>query len=92
MSGDSFERPSADTSEERHITVAGQVWIVRAGGAGLTGTGRWGLAPVEAVHFYRAGETRPAYEALVERGRWRELYDGELAALLARAVVVPPAG
>jgi hypothetical protein len=49
------------------------------------------IAIVEAVHFYRPGESRPRFEALIARGRWSELFDAELAALLGSAVPVAPA-
>jgi hypothetical protein len=81
----------AEDADQRLLEVSGQQWVVRAGGAGATGTGRWGLAPIEAIHFYRPGEARPRFEALLPRGRWQHLFASELAELLARATPVPPA-
>jgi hypothetical protein len=82
---------AGEPGAERQFVVDGSEWIVRSGGEGAAGTGRQGLAPVEAVHFYRPGEDRPRYEALLARGLWLQLFDTELAALLRMAVPVPPA-
>lgn len=81
--------PDNAAAGERRVLVDGREWIVRTGGNGLAGTGARGLAPVEAVHFYRPGEDRPRFEALVGRGTWLRAFDDELAALLATAVPVP---
>lgn len=82
----------AGQAGERHLEVDGVQWVVRPGGRGATGTGRYGLALIEAVHFYRPGEPRPRFEALVAVGQWLQYYDEELAVLLRTAVPVPPAG
>jgi hypothetical protein len=91
MSVDASPSEAVGQSPERRLTVAGAEWIVRSGGTGAAGTGGTGLAPVEAVHFYRPDETRPRWEALVARGRWPDLFDDELAELLRSASPVPPA-
>jgi len=91
MSGGDADADVGESPAERRLMVAGEEWIVRSGGTGAAGTGREGLAIVEAVHFYRPGESRPRFEALIARGRWSELFDAELAVLLGSAVPVAPA-
>lgn len=81
----------AGQADERHLEVDGVRWVVRPGGRAAAGTGRYGLALIEAVHFYRPGESRPRFEALLAAGQWRQYHDVELAGLLRTAVPVPPA-
>ena len=69
----------------------GELWLARPGGTGAAGAGSRGLAPIEAVHFYRPDETRPRFEALIARGRLAHLHAAELAALLRTATPIPPA-
>jgi hypothetical protein len=90
MSGGGAEEAAGAGPAERRLIVAGEEWIVRSGGTGAAGTGSEGLAIVEAIHFYRSGELRPRFEALIARGRWTDLFDEELAALLGSAVPVAP--
>jgi hypothetical protein len=90
MNGEAAGGEASEPGSVRHLVVDGVDWTVRSGGLGDAGTGRQGLAPVEAVHFYRADEDRPRFEALVARGAWQQLFDSELAALLRTAVPVPP--
>lgn len=62
-------------------------WIARVAGVGAGGTGKVGMAYLVAVHFYRAEEPeRPVREALLPRGSFEGLFDGELVALYARGV------
>lgn len=75
---------------EREFEADGEPWRARAAGAGLAGWGERGTAPVEAVQFYRPGESRPRYEALIGRGRLPYLHEAELVTLLRRATPVPP--
>lgn len=77
--------------DELEFEVAGESWIARPAGAGALGWGSQGPAAVEAVHFYRPGESRPRFEALIGRGQLACLYPEELAALLRSAAPVPPA-
>ena len=79
-------------TDGRSFEVDGQAWIARPAGAALAGWGTRGVAPIEAVHFYRPGESRPRFEALVGRGRLPWLHAAELAVLLQRATPIPPAG
>lgn len=68
----------------------GETWVARPGGVGAAGWGERGVAPIEAIHFYRPGEDRPRFEALVGRGRLPWLHAAELQELLRRASPVPP--
>lgn len=76
---------------ERAFEHEGTRWIARAAGGGAGGTGGLGLAHFVAVHFFREGAERPAYEALLAWGRFEHLHRDELAALLAAATPIPPA-
>lgn len=70
----------------------GEPWLARAAGKGAGGTGSYGLAMVEAVHFCRAAEpVVPLYEALVAAGTLAGMFPDELCALLrqARRIVTP---
>ena len=44
-----------------------------------------GLAPIALVRFYEEGDERPRCEAIIAAGRFTELFEAELAALLASA-------
>ena len=76
---------------ELTFEVDGVTWTARSGGQGAAGWGSRSPAAVEAVHFYRGEETRPRFEVLTGRGRLAHLHPEELAALLRRALPVPPA-
>jgi hypothetical protein len=85
------ELPQGD-EVERWFDVAGKSWIARLQGKGACGTGAYGLGLVEAVHFFEGdAPERPVREALLPRGRFAGLFEGELAELLARAtpIVLP---
>ena len=83
-----------DTPESAGLSfeLDGEPWVARAAGAGVAGWGSRGVAPIEAVHFFRADEPRPRFEALIGRGRLPWLHPAELQALLRTAVPIPPAG
>lgn len=90
--------PGTDASVERADPVTevsfeadGETWLARIAGVGAAGWGTRGVAPFEAVHFHRAGESRPRFEALLGRGRLPWLHTSELQDLLRRASPVPPA-
>jgi hypothetical protein len=85
------ELPQAE-GIERRFEVAGRSWIARLQGKGTSGTGAYGLGLVEAVHFFDANDPeRPVAEALLAHGRFADLFDVELAELLAHAtpIVLP---
>ena len=77
----------------RHFECDGVEWLAWTSGASAYGTGRYGPASLEAVHFAKADAAgQPAYEALVPAGRFYGLFDEELATLLRTASkVVDPA-
>ena len=85
----------ADPVETRSFEGAdGKRWGARVAGKSVNGTGGYGLAMVEAVHFYDPdAPQRPIAEALLARGRFMNLYDEELRTLHARATPIaePPA-
>lgn len=73
------------------ILIDGVEWIAHPSGLGAYGTGHWGLAPVEAIHFARAeAPNKPVLEALLTYGRLECLYPDELIALFrdARPIVI----
>lgn len=77
--------PATDDCGARTFTVEGRNWTARLAGQGLAGTGHLGLAPVSLVRFYPEGDEAPRYEAILPSGRFSELFEAELAALLAAA-------
>jgi hypothetical protein len=82
--------PATYPQLNRSVLIDGQEWIAYPSGLGAYGTGHWGLAPVEAIHFARA-ETpdKPEVEALLTYGRLECLYPDELIVLFraARTIV-----
>jgi hypothetical protein len=71
---------------ERRFTHEGRTWLARLGGKAACGTGSYGLALVDAVHFLDPSDPeRPLREALIARGDFDALYDAELIRLLATA-------
>lgn len=81
--------PSEPGEGDRCFEVAGKRWIARLQGKGACGTGAYGLALVEAVHFYEAElPDRPVCEVVLARGRFAGLFDSELAELLAQAIPI----
>ncbi|HSJ25911.1 MAG TPA: hypothetical protein VK929_14640 [Longimicrobiales bacterium] len=83
-----------DVAGRRRFLYEGQEWLAWSAGAGAYGTGAYGLAPVEAVHFARATQpAAPVREALLARGRFQCLHDSELIGLLESATpIVEPDG
>jgi len=77
--------PATEHITARSFTVDGRNWTARLAGAGLAGTGRLGLAPIALVRFYQEGDESPRSEAVLAAGRFHELFEAELAALLAAA-------
>jgi hypothetical protein len=74
---------------ERTFEHEGRRWIARLAGKGAGGTGSYGLALLEAVHFAAAeAPGTPLREALLARSRFEGLFDSELAALLERATPI----
>lgn len=83
--------PARHPELHRAILIDGQEWIAYPSGLGAYGTGHWGLAPVEAIHFARAEKPdQPVLEALLTYGRLEWLFPQELIALFrsARTIVV----
>jgi hypothetical protein len=69
----------------RSFRVGEEAWVARVAGTGLGGTGHLASARMVIVRFFRAGDERPASEALLPAGRFDHLFDDELARLLASA-------
>jgi hypothetical protein len=70
----------------RQFECDGVAWLAWPSGAGAYGTGTFGPAALEAVHFARADTpAEPAYETLLPAGRFYGLFDEELATLLRAA-------
>jgi hypothetical protein len=73
---------------QRRFLAGGDAWDAWVAGRGAVGTGVCGPGLVEAIHFARAGDERPAFEALLASGRLAHLFDDELVALLAAATPI----
>jgi hypothetical protein len=87
--------PARSDAAPRPLVVDDVEWVAYPSGKGAYGTGHWGLAGVEAVHFARAdAPEKPLLEALLASGRFCDLYDEELLALFrtAREIVIPEPG
>jgi hypothetical protein len=83
--------PAVVAPLRRAFTVDDEEWVAHPSGLGAYGTGHWGLAPIEAIHFARAqAPDKPVLEALLTYGRLEWLYPSELIALYreARPIVV----
>ena len=88
------ERPLAGRYE-RTINIDGQTWIAYTSGRGAYGTGHWGLAAVEAIHFALASAPEePLFEALAGSNRLAFMFDRELETAFrnARRIVKPEPG
>lgn len=84
------ELPRDDPGLHRFGTPEGE-WLAWIAGRSVGGTGSYNLALIEAVHFARAERPdRPLREALLGRGKFAELSDAELVALLAAASPLEP--
>lgn len=74
----------------RSFVHEGEEWLAWLSGAGAYGTGTFGPASLEAVHFAKAADPgTPLYEALLPAGRFHGLFDDELVELLRRASRIP---
>ena len=70
-------------------------WVAYISGQGAYGTGRFGLASLQAIHFAHADRpNEPLFEALLAAGRFSGLYERELLDLFraAQRIVVPEGG
>lgn len=77
----------APTVEPRRFPAQGSDWIATHAGRGAGGTGRIAHARLEAIRFARAAEPEQIVaEVLAPHARLDDLYDDELAALLAQAL------
>ena len=80
---------------ERSLVIDGVEWLVYVSGAGAYGTGHWGLASLQTLHFALASEPGvPLFETLLPANRLAGLYDAELLGLFrsARKIVIPEGG
>jgi hypothetical protein len=80
---------------ERSLMLDGVEWVAYVSGAGAYGTGHWGLASLQTLHFALASEPGvPLYETLLPASRLAGLYDAELQDLFrnARKIVIPEGG
>jgi hypothetical protein len=73
----------ADSAITEHaFELDGVEWIARPAGLGCYGTGRRGMALLQAVHFYRAdAPDRPVREALLPASRFQQLTPADLVEL-----------
>jgi len=75
-----------DAQVEHRFTHEGRSWLARLSGKGACGTGSYGLALVEAVHFFDPAEPdRPLREALMPCCDFEALFEAELIRLLAQS-------
>ncbi len=84
---DTEEQPQEAQSEDAQRTFrqGDETWVARVAGTGLGGTGRFASARFVSVRFFRAGAAAPSFEALIPAGALQDLFDSELARLLATA-------
>jgi hypothetical protein len=81
-----------DAAPARRFTHEGRSWVAWLSGKGAYGTGSYGLGLIDAVHFAdAAAPDLPLRESLLAHGRFEQLFDAELAALLNRSVEIRPA-
>jgi hypothetical protein len=74
---------------EHAFELDGVDWIARPAGLGCYGTGRRGMALLQAVHFYRAdAPERPVREALLPASRFQQLTPADLVALFHGATPI----
>jgi hypothetical protein len=86
------ELPRSSDPGPREFVHDGRRWAVWLSGKSAYGTGSYGLGLLEAVHFAEAARPDvPLREALLARGRFEQLFEAELAALLERATPITPA-
>ena len=77
------------TRSTRQFTHDGEEWLAWPSGGGAYGTGVFGTASTEAIHFARrAAPDVPVFEALLPFGRFWGLFDEELIDVLRAAVRV----
>ncbi|MEX2281247.1 MAG: hypothetical protein WEE89_02040 [Gemmatimonadota bacterium] len=80
---------------ERNFTVDGVEWVAYVSGRGAYGTGHFGLASLQTIHFALAGEPgTPLLETLVPANQFAGLFDRQLMHLLKHAtrIVIPEGG
>ncbi len=84
---DAADRPQEAPSDDaqRSFLSGDELWVARVAGAGLGGTGQFASARFVSVRFFRTGAAAPSFEALLPAGRFQDLFDSELAQLLASA-------
>lgn len=70
----------------RRFSLGGEEWIARRVGEGAVGTAGSPQAYLAAIRFFRAEDPgTPVREAIIARGRFEQLFDEELQALLGEA-------
>jgi hypothetical protein len=74
----------------RWFDSGGAKWGAWLAGEGVAGTGRFARPAIGIVRFCRAEDPdRAVREAIIVRGRFDQLYESELRALLETATPVP---
>ena len=84
-----------DVHCERNFSVDDVEWVAYISGSGAYGTGHWGLAALQTVHFARASDPGvPLFESLVPANQFAGLFDNELRQLFKNAtrIVIPEGG
>ena len=84
-----------DVHCERSFTVDGVEWLAFVSGSGAYGTGHFGLASLQTVHFALASEPgKPVMETLVPANQFAGLFDRKLLQLFKQAtrIVIPEGG
>ena len=84
-----------DVHCERSFLVDDVEWVAFISGSGAYGTGHWGLAALQTVHFARASAPDvPLFESLVPANQFAGLFDNELLQLFRNAtrIVIPEGG
>lgn len=85
---DGEAEPAAATTEHT-FEMDGVDWIARPAGMGCYGTGRSGMALIQAIHFYQADvPERPVREALLPAWRFQHLAPTDLRAIFTGATPI----
>jgi hypothetical protein len=70
----------------RQVLITGEPWIAPLSGSSAAGSGALGLGMLESIDYApAAAPDRTVRTALVQRGRFHDLFDAELVAIFATA-------
>jgi hypothetical protein len=80
-----------DVGQSCSIDVDGVTWIATLAGASTAGSGAFGLGLLDCVDFAQATEpARALREALVQRGRFANMFPEEIIDLFHKSNIITP--